>query len=916
MAFWRKMMRVASIKKWILTLIITCLVVWGLVFMLEPFGNFQRKEMPFGNHISPRTSIMKEDITKGCLQQKLIEDNFAPNIGKPGIDFELNRAVLIFSECENSSRLRRLKILLTAQRIFFDILTWNNPEESSLLSLPRLYNNGTSARYGGFIFDNSEIYLRMDEYNKDILHSYCKKFNFGIIMLSGGARHKEETEYLQYGNTQLWIKKGVRGLYDTELNPKSSILEITKAGEIFECGVHRNIHSVFLTNHSTYEPVSYSFRDTLNEAVRDESIEHILRRQFSHSKGYRVNRSKFITIVHDKGYLDSVRKVFFGTRIDSLWQYQLIFLDALSAMSRGGLARPLTRWMLIDIDDIFVAHKGIRMKRKDVQALIESQSRLAKKIPNFHFNLGFSGFYYKNGSPEENEGDEMLLANAQKFWWFPHMYKHQKPHTLDGYETLVNQMKYNKEFAKLHGLPIASNYSVSPHHSGVYPVHEDLYNAWKEVWGIKVTSTEEYPHLYPAWMRRGFIHRDIMVLPRQTCGLFTRTLFWKEYPRGRKRLENSIHGGELFMTIVNNPISIFMTHFGNYGNDRLAIYTFETVVDFIQKWTNLKLVTEEPMKLGKKYFELFPEDTLPLWQNPCEDPRHLNIWAANKTCNRLPKLLIIGPQKTGTTALHAFLSLNPKFVSNHLTKRSYEEVQFFNNDNNYINGLDWYMEKFSAAKNKSDTYYFEKSANYFDSSKAYKRAVSLVPKAKLIIIAGNPIQRAYSWYHHVLSKSKPETIGHSFYDVITGKVNTLAMEKFGRRCLIPGLYAAHLENWLSVYPPEQILILDGDQLRYDPASALENVQKFLKIGKFNYKDHIVFNTKKGFFCPRDSKNGIRCLGRGKGRKYPKMDYRSESFLQDYYRLSNLRFAQLLRKHKWPLPKWLKKETENVSGVHS
>lgn len=54
-------------------------------------------------------------------------------------------------------------------------------------------------------------------------------------------------------------------------------------------------------------------------------------------------------------------------------------------------------------------------------------------------------------------------------------------------------------------------YAVAPHHSGVYPVHIQLYDAWKKVWGIKVTSTEEYPHLKPARFRRGFIHSGISV---------------------------------------------------------------------------------------------------------------------------------------------------------------------------------------------------------------------------------------------------------------------------------------------------------------------------------------------------------------------------------------------------------------------
>ena len=64
-----------------------------------------------------------------------------------------------------------------------------------------------------------------------------------------------------------------------------------------------------------------------------------------------------------------------------------------------------------------------------------------------------------------------------------------------------------------HGIPTNMGYAVAPHHSGVYPVHLQLYDAWKKVWGIKVTSTEEYPHLKPARFRRGFIHSGISVRP-------------------------------------------------------------------------------------------------------------------------------------------------------------------------------------------------------------------------------------------------------------------------------------------------------------------------------------------------------------------------------------------------------------------
>lgn len=47
----------------------------------------------------------------------------------------------------------------------------------------------------------------------------------------------------------------------------------------------------------------------------------------------------------------------------------------------------------------------------------------------------------------------------------------------------------------------------------------------------------------------------VQVLPRQTCGLFTHTIYYKEYPGGPKELDKSIRGGELFLTVLLNPVS-------------------------------------------------------------------------------------------------------------------------------------------------------------------------------------------------------------------------------------------------------------------------------------------------------------------------------------------------------------------------
>lgn len=60
-------------------------------------------------------------------------------------------------------------------------------------------------------------------------------------------------------------------------------------------------------------------------------------------------------------------------------------------------------------------------------------------------------------------------------------------------------------------------------------------------------------------------------------------------------------------------INIFMTHMSNYGNDRLALYTFESVVKFLQCWTNIRLSSAPPLQLAETYFKLYPGEADPVW---------------------------------------------------------------------------------------------------------------------------------------------------------------------------------------------------------------------------------------------------------------------------------------------------------------
>lgn len=64
----------------------------------------------------------------------------------------------------------------------------------------------------------------------------------------------------------------------------------------------------------------------------------------------------------------------------------------------------------------------------------------------------------------------------------------------------------------------------------------------------------------------------------------------------------------------------------------------------------------------------------------------------------------------------------------------------------FICALHRYMDFFPFPSNVSTDFMFEKSANYFDTEVAPKRAAALLPRAKIIAVLINPSDRAYSWY--------------------------------------------------------------------------------------------------------------------------------------------------------------------------
>jgi hypothetical protein len=72
-------------------------------------------------------------------------------------------------------------------------------------------------------------------------------------------------------------------------------------------------------------------------------------------------------------------------------------------------------------------------------------------------------------------------------------------------------------------------------------------------------------------------------------------------------------GGWLFDLFLYNQVNILMTHIPNYSHERLAIFLFRNLFEFLSCWTNLKFYSLPPLGIVKKYFELHPHEKEPLW---------------------------------------------------------------------------------------------------------------------------------------------------------------------------------------------------------------------------------------------------------------------------------------------------------------
>ncbi|XP_018649753.1 putative heparan sulfate n-deacetylase/n-sulfotransferase [Schistosoma mansoni] len=878
-------------------------------------------------------------------------------------------SIVVFTLSKSSPTSRYLVHIIKVLLIPHHVISMNHAQLSKISDL--LNSISQEERIRIIIFENFAIYTNLPPLQKLQLDTLCKKYNIGVVgfLLDGEGFTTEGGTWSKIGELPLYIhrlRKPPQGFY-TSLN--ASILRATRSGRMNSntLEIEKQIHGAgnqlqtqtvccmatlvpFTNNKQFYNTIAftktgeYSGRMQTYDSLPVDMKSCANYSTESHSGTFPVYQS---LVLEDVGLFDGIQRVLFAFRPGGIWLSSILLLDTIVYLSKASNELDLLRWVLVDIDDVFVPDRDAHLSIDDINAMIKAQNYWRTFIQEFTFNMGFCGAFFSKSRWSDKIVYNYILQNRHKFWWFSHLWHHGRPHMMN--KTCIQQaIERNQVFAEERDIPVQIGYSVAPRHSGVYPVYPDLYEAWRTVSNVNVTSTIHYPYVRSSDFHSGFRYNNIQVLPRQTCGIYTHTPHPEDIRGGMKQLIEYIFGGELFHTFLFNPVSIFMTHLVNYGNDRLALYLFNAIFEFMTNWTNIKLITSPPSELANIYserFKLYGVNELPLYSDPCRNSHLHELWPSDWPCgsNHLPSFIIIGPQKTGSTALLHFLLLNPELMSNRFQHDStFEELQFFSSDDIYSRGVHWYMNQFPNNSIISPTHAydfdnnrsnylksyaaeqirFEKSATYFDNPKSPARIQALMPEVKLIVLLRNPIERAYSWYQHRLAHRDIAPQLLSFVDLMRLMQQLVSsINHLWSRCIGPGNYEQYLRNWLTYFPASQLLLLDADRFSRNPVPIMKIVQQFILVHRqLDYSQYLHFNRKKGFFCVT-TRNAFSwnngCLGRSKGRTYEPLDRNTllPNLMELYFSEANHKLYRLLQKYPlWSstltlnthkLPSWIK-----------
>lgn len=289
----------------------------------------------------------------------------------------------------------------------------------------------------------------------------------------------------------------------------------------------------------------------------------------------------------------------------------------------------------------------------------------------------------------------------------------------------------------------------------------------------------------------------------------------------------------------------------------------------------------------------------------------------------LPNFFIVGAAKSGTTSLHGYLRWHPEVF---LPDR--KEPHFFVDfPTKGINDRGEYERLFEGGRNAKAI--GDASTGYLYAEESPRRIHSMIPGARIIILLRNPVDMAYSLWHHNVRHGNEDL---SFEEALAaeplrraepGRLLARHRWPYNHYYVARALYYPQVKRYVDTFGMDRLFVRRFEDMKKDPSGLVGAVERFLGIDEAYTPDFVVYNrgvtprfsalarvltrapgwvTTLGRRVPQSMRRRLTgLLNRVNDRPAPRMDPRTRAMLQATFREDLRLLEELLN---WDLSAWM------------
>jgi hypothetical protein len=185
--------------------------------------------------------------------------------------------------------------------------------------------------------------------------------------------------------------------------------------------------------------------------------------------------------------------------------------------------------------------------------------------------------------------------------------------------------------------------------------------------------------------------------------------------------------------------------------------------------------------------------------------------------------ILAGAQKSGTTALHYFLSKH-----SNISMGDQQEMHFFDNDALFVAGVDYeqlhkHYPLLAPAKIAGDC-----TPSYIYHEPATERIWKYNSQIKLLVLLRNPVDRAFAHWNMQRFKGREPL---DFFDAVREEQTRIAgappAEARRFAYVDRGFYGRQLERLFKFFPREQVKIVKFEEFKDSQRETLGSIFSFL-----------------------------------------------------------------------------------------